>query len=113
MGGESFNMANFELGYIVKYKTLTDYAMVMIGEHWLRYGYAVNRYFNVQKRFHVMSHFTYWKMQECVITNANMPETFKQAIRGIFEKGVTVWKNPAHIGTLDPGTNQPISGVSL
>ena len=113
MGGESFNMANFELGYIVKYKTLTDYAMVMIGEHWLRYGYAVNRYFNVQKRFHVMSHFTYWKMQECVITNANMPETFKQAIRGIFEKGVTVWKNPAHIGTLDPGTNQPIPGVSL
>jgi len=38
---------------------------------------------------------------------------FKQAIRGIFEKGVTVWANPADIGTIDIGDNAPLEGVIL
>jgi hypothetical protein len=59
----------------------------------------------------VMTKFTYWKMQETYISSAPMPETFKQSIRGIFEKGVTVWKTPSDIGNIDISTNQPIAGI--
>ncbi len=113
LGGDAFNLAAWEWGYLLKFKMVTTAVMRMIGEHWLRYGYAINRYFNVGKRFHVMSNFTYWKMLECTIIDGAMPELFKQAIRGIFEKGVTVWKNPDDIGVIDPGNNNPESGVRL
>jgi hypothetical protein len=41
------------------------------------------------------------------------PESFKQTLRGIFEKGVTVWNNPADMGNIDIGTNTPRTGVTL
>lgn len=114
LGGEFFNISALGgLSYMLKYKTLDNATMTIIGEHWLRYGYAVNRYYMVGTKLHCMSKATYWKMAECVITAAPMPETFKQTIRGIFEKGVTVWKSPADIGVLDFADNVPSGGVTL
>lgn len=113
MGGEYFNLSAFGMGYMLKYKTLDNANMIVIGEHWLRYGYAVNRYYTVGKKLHCMTRGTYWKMVECVITKAPMPETFKQSIRGIFEKGVTIWKNPDDIGVLDWADNEIVEGISL
>ena len=54
----------------------------------------------------LMSHFTYWKLTECYLERADMPETFKGTIRGIFEKGVTVWKSPGMIGTANVRKNR-------
>ena len=42
-----------------------------------------------------------------------MPETYKQAIRGILEKGVTVWSNPNDIGNIDTADNEPLEGIYL
>ena len=114
LGGELFNLGTLgQIGYMLKFKTLDNATMTIIGEHWLRYGYAVNRYFNVGKKLHCMTRGTYWKMAECVITAAPMPETFKQTIRGVFEKGVTVWRTPEDIGVLDWADNEPMEGVKL
>jgi hypothetical protein len=61
----------------------------------------------------VMSKFTYWKLTETYFQSSTMPESFKQIIRGIFEKGVTVWSNPDYIGVTDTADNTPIGGITL
>jgi len=113
MGGDAFNLATYKWGYDLKLKMIQPSAMAANGEYWLRYGYAVNRFGKMPDSLQVMEKFTYWKVRETYITAAECPEMFKQAIRGIFEKGVTVWANPADIGTIDIGDNAPLEGVIL
>lgn len=113
IGGDAFNLATYRWGVDLKIKTLQPQVMAAIGEFWLRYGYAVNRFTTMPASLMVMSKFTYWKCKEVYVVSANCPETFKQTLRGIFEKGVTVWKNPADIGTIDTATNIPLPGVEL
>lgn len=113
LGGEASLIANFKWGVFTKFKTLQPAVMATIGEFWLRYGYAINRFGKMPADFKVMSKFTYWKLRETYITSASCPETFKQAIRGIFEKGVTVWTNPNDMGSIDLATNEPLEGVKL
>jgi hypothetical protein len=60
-----------------------------------------------------MSKFTYWKMSETYISAATLPESFKQTMRGILEKGVTVWGDPSFIGNTDTADNQPLGGISF
>lgn len=113
VGGDAFLLSTYKWGYTVKVKMLQAAVMSAIGELWLRYGYAVNRYGRLPADLAVMTHFTYWKLKEAYIVSANCPETYKQTMRGIFEKGVTVWKNPADIGNIDTATNMPLAGVTL
>jgi hypothetical protein len=113
VGGDAFNLATYRWGVDVKLKTLTPAFLNAIGEYWLRYGYAINRFGRIPAGFMVMEKFTYWKLKETYITQANCPESFKQVIRGIFEKGVTVWKNPNDIGNIDIADNAPLGGVTL
>ena len=113
VGGEAFNLAVYKWGYDLKVKMLQGAVMSAIGEFWLRYGYAVNRYGTLPADLQVMSHFTYWKLKESYIVSANCPEVYKNTMRGIFEKGVTVWKNPADIGNIDTAVNTPLAGVTL
>ena len=113
LGGDAFNLSMFKWGVFAKVKTLQPAVMAAIGEYWLRYGYAVNRFGTVPSDFQVMDTFTYWKLRETYITAGPMPESFKQTIRGIFEKGVTVWSDPDNIGSVDIATNAPKTGVSL
>lgn len=112
MGGDAFNLAQYQWAVHAKVKTLQRASMHAIGEFWLRYGYAVNRFARMVQ-LDVMSKFTYWKLKETYITSSTCPEAFRQAIRGIFEKGVTVWKNPDDIGNIDIADNEPLAGVSL
>jgi hypothetical protein len=111
MGGETLNYVNgrFEIG--VRYKIPDLAAITRIGEYWLRYGYAIRNFIVPPANLMVMEKFTYWKMQETYITTAPMPETFKQTIRGIFEKGVTVWASPAYIGNIDIADNAKLPGI--
>lgn len=114
MGGESFLLwAQDGWNITTKIKQINPGMMAVIGEYWLRYGYAVNRFANMPSTLKCMDKFTYWKLKETYITSWKCPETFKQTIRGIFEKGVTIWSNPADIGTIDMATNTPLSGITL
>ena len=97
----------------VKLKRIMPAVAAMIGDYWLRYGYAINRYFDMDDGLNCMTKFTYWKTKETYLRIAYCPESFRQTIRGIFEKGVTVWEHPDYIGNVDPGDNEPYAGIRI
>lgn len=105
MGGDTFNFVHGLLGVMVKIKTLSVAALRAVGEYWLRYGYYVQRF--LIPDFHTMQNFEYWKMTDCEIVDARCPETFRQTIRGIFERGTTIWHDPDNINIIDIGDNEP------
>ena len=113
VGGDAFNLATIGWGVHVKLKQIHPGVMRQIGDYWLRYGYAINRWMVVPDNFHVMTKFTYWKLKEVYLTRSNIPEYYKGVIRGIFEKGVTVWRDPEEIGRVDISENEPILGWYL
>jgi hypothetical protein len=110
-GGETLNYLSGKFNIMMRIKMIDQSAIRTIGEYWLRYGYAIRKFLVPPTNLMVMTKFTYWKMQETYITGAPMPETFKQTIRGIFEKGVTVWANPADIGVIDIADNGSLPGI--
>lgn len=113
VGGDAFNLTAMNKWCIyARIKMVDPAAIASIGEFWLRYGYAINRFSRVNS-LQVMEKFTYWKLLETYITGAECPESYKQTIRGIFEKGVTVWRNPGDIGTIDIADNRPLTGITL
>lgn len=109
-GGDPFNMSNGFCGILFKWKRLKTNFLVQVGDFWLRYGYYVNRWMRPPQDLKCMSNFTYWKMQQ-VQVNGMLPELFKETIRGIFEKGVTVWTNPNNINNIDLADNDIVEGV--
>lgn len=111
--GEAFNLVHDNTKISLRWKMIDNAAITVIGEYWLRYGYAVRRFSTIPSSLMAMSKFTYWKLLETYISGGPMPEGFKQAIRGIFEKGVTVWANPADIGNIDIADNVPVEGITL
>jgi hypothetical protein len=111
-GGQAFNIVNQSVEVSLRWKTLDAANMRRIGEYWLRYGYAIQQFIKMPDTLMVMSRFTYWQLAETYIVAARMPESFKQSIRGIFEKGVTVWSDPSLIGNIDIADNEPLQGVS-
>ena len=87
-------------------RLLSDAAIRRVGDYWLRYGYAMNTWIKMPSRLSLMSEFTYWKLAECYLERADIPETFKGTVRGIFEKGVTLWRSPQRIGTINIRNNR-------
>jgi len=112
-GGETFNLVNDEMSLVMRVKMPDQASITTIGEYWLRYGYPVRRAAFIPHDLRVMDKFSYWKMTEVYIRTAGMPETFKQTIRGILEKGVTVWSSPDDMGMIDFADNRPLSGVVI
>ena len=86
------------------------FARARLGEYWLRYGYALNRYVNI-KNINPMTNFTYWKLADVTIKTLYCPEVYKQAIMGIFLKGTTVWRKPEFINDLDIAENEIVGGI--
>nr|DAU75545.1 MAG TPA: Major tail protein [Caudoviricetes sp.] len=113
IGGDGFAFI-LNNGFKITWKThcLQPNAMYQIGEFWLRYGYAINRFWKPTD-LNIMTNFTYWKFKELNVVGANCTEIYKNAIRGIFEKGVTVWTNPAKIGLIDIADNKPRPGMKV
>lgn len=111
-GGDAMNVAYGTMELSVRWKFIDAANIRVVGEYWLRYGYAIRAFMNMPSNFMVMSKFTYWKLAETYIIAAGIPEAFKQAIRGIFEKGVTVWAAPEYIGQTDFADNTPVGGFS-
>lgn len=111
-GGDAFNIVNGYDRLELRFKTVDLATVMRIGDFWLRYGYAVQRFIQIPQNLKCMSKFTYWKLQETYIKSSFVPEGFKQAIRGILEKGVTVWSNPDDIGVIDIADNEPLTGIA-
>lgn len=109
-GGSGFSMSNGLFVVQTRFKTIDQNHMHIIGEYWLRYGYAVREFMVPPADLCCMEHFTYWKMMETSVECALADETSKETIRGIFEKGVTVWKSADEITTWDLSDNDPILG---
>lgn len=114
-GGDTLGLIHGWLRVELKIKMPEPGVIRRIGEYWLRYGYSINEMMHIST-LKVMSHFTYWRMKELYVRNsaasAGVPDKYRNTIRGIFEKGVTVWNNPGDIGILNPGENTPLNGIS-
>lgn len=110
-GGDTFNLSQQNMEINLRFKMIDPNSLRIVGDYFLRYGYSIGRFIQFPG-YMVMSKFTYWKLQETYINSASIPEGFKQIIRGIFEKGVTVWADPNYIGNTDLADNQPKEGVA-
>lgn len=112
-GGQTLNTVNGVVKLSLRFKFIDNSSVRTIGNMWLRYGYAVNQFAMMPDKLLCMTKFTYWKLKETYIISATVPENFKQTIRGIFEKGVTVWGDPAYIGNTALTDNAPLEGFTL
>lgn len=107
-GGDAFNLTNGLMGIEVRYKVINVDAIRVIGDYWGKYGYACRECVNMAAfSLHQMKYYTYWKFTDIYIENASCAESDKDTIRGIFQKGVTVWRNPSEVGTVMPPDNTP------
>lgn len=113
VGGEALNLLNYQNGITVDWMMPDQASIKVIGDFWLRYGYAIGRFTRIPNDLMVMDKFTYWKMKETYVTAANVPESVKQSMRGILEKGVTVYSSPDYIGNVDMSDNKPIKGITI
>lgn len=114
VGGDAFMLAIEGWTVRMKMKIIPRGARQALGDYWLRYGYAINRFGTIPPNFQCMEVFTYWKMKEVYVLSAKCPEPMKQAIRGILEKGVTVWHDPNRMGEHTAMMiNNPIYGKYL
>lgn len=115
MGGQGFMWKNGLVGFAVNYKTAGGAAMRTVCDFWARYGYKIQRFYNFgnakMPALKVMNHFSYWKVSETYITCAKANEAEKDAIRGVLEKGVTVWGKPSEIGNIAPVANAPLYNI--
>jgi hypothetical protein len=111
-GGDHLNLANGTMEMSLRWKMLDDANMKIVGEYWLRYGYSMRSFVTPPQDLKAMTKFTYWKMSETYIAAASIPEGHKFALRGIMEKGTTVWNNPGDIGQIDMATNAPLGGIA-
>lgn len=115
MGGQGFMWKNGLVGFAVNYKTAGGAAMRTVCDFWARYGYKIQRFYNFgsakMPALKIMNHFSYWKVTETYITCAKANEAEKDAIRGVLEKGVTVWGNPSEIGNISPVANTPLYNI--
>ena len=111
-GGDATLLGDGYAAVWVRYKRIPDSAMKNIGEFWLRYGYYIQRFMQLPDSLMCMSNFTYWKLHEFYLRSSTCPEEYRLTIKGIFEKGVTVWNNPSKIGVTDYADNDPLPGIS-
>lgn len=112
-GGEAINLANQQMLFRYEVIMPDQAAIQSIGEYWLRYGYAIDRNMFMPPSLMVMDKFTYWKLKETYIGSSPVPEGFKQALRGMFEKGITLWANPDDMGYIDPADNRALPGIVI
>lgn len=72
-------------------------AIAAAGDQMLRYGYQLGQAWRVGDLC-LMPAFTYWKASDLWITSEGVVEAAQEAIRDIFNRGVTVWRDPAKMG---------------
>lgn len=102
-GGDVLAQANGLYNITINFKMITAGVQARIADFWSRYGYQVNEFiqgsYRPMKSLKVMSRFSYWKMRECYLQNSNATNDELLTIKGILERGTTVWNSPNLIGS--------------
>lgn len=94
-GGDAFNWLINGAVIHTRLRMVSPDIILKQGMFWERYGYAVNTFMRqLPSRLRCMSRFTYWKCQNVRITSSSVPQIYIETLRGILEKGVTVWHSP-------------------
>lgn len=106
-GGDALLMGNGYYGMTLKFKRIRDDFLAIVGDHFLRFGYAWQRYGTVDN-LNICTKFSYWKLLQTYYRKFDAPEEYRQAVKGILEKGVTVWAKPEYIGTTSIYENEVI-----
>lgn len=103
-GGNGWNYAVGLLGFRTTIKTPAPGQEKVLVGYFKRFGYRINELIDMPDDLRLMTKFTYWKLQESFLYG-NIQESAKETIRGIFERGVTVWNDPDDIMTFRYGDN--------
>lgn len=112
MSGDGFNLSNGMMIVQIRYKTITNQMQEIVANYFMKFGYAIRQYLVPPADFMAMEKYTYWKMQDTSIICSDADEGVKNAIRGIFEKGVTVWRTPSDIGRVYGRDNAPLPDIT-
>lgn len=140
VGGNIFNCVEGYFTVSVRFIRLQTHFLSQVADYWMRYGYAINRFmcpdgtdrairggkYVQHVNLQCMTHFTYWKMAQCtfqeynyfedqqgltMVNGVGLPTKYVDTIRGIFEKGVTIWNDPTEMNSIDFYENKPVKGV--
>lgn len=84
-----------ELNFKIARAHINESYLAIVDEFFTMYGYAVNRV-KVPNR-DVRPHWTYTKTNGCKL-KGNCPGSVQQQICGIYDRGLTFWKNPSEVG---------------
>jgi hypothetical protein len=94
-GGDAFNWIMNGALIFAKLKMVGQDVIRRQGQFWERYGYACDFFLSqLPDRLQVMTRFSYWKCQDVRIVSSACPQTYIDTLRGMLEKGVTVWHSP-------------------
>lgn len=87
-------------GVQFKVRTMPNGDVRQIGDTFLRYGYALNQMWDIDKSgLCPMPHFCYWRASDIWVDDrASSNNAVQDAIIRIFRNGVTVWRDPTEIG---------------
>lgn len=113
-GGQGFNWKNGLVCITVTYKTLSGASLSAVADYFRRYGYSVRRFLQLGSVRHMlcMSKFAYWRAIGASLTCAAANESERETMRGIIEKGVTLWDAPESIGNTAATDNTARDGYS-
>nr|DAR18429.1 MAG TPA: Major tail protein [Caudoviricetes sp.] len=96
-GGDAFNWIMNGAVIFCKLKMVSTDVIRRQGQFWERYGYACDFFLsNLPDKLRVMDRFSYWKCKDVRIYSSACPQTYVDTLRGILEKGVTVWHSPMY-----------------
>ena len=95
-------------GVQFKIKTMPNGDIRQIGDTFMRYGYALNQIWDIDKSgLCPMSHFCYWKASDIWVDDRKSSNNLVQeTMIAIFMRGVTVWNNPDEIGKVSIYANK-------
>lgn len=95
--GDGMALEARRTGFALQVRTPNADATAQLGDFFLRYGYAAQRYYDMS-RLSLFSKFTYWQAPDIRFTQrAN--SFVMQKMKDIFRAGVTVWAKIDDIGT--------------
>lgn len=96
-GGDNFRQATGLDTMTVKIVTEDNGAIAAAGDYMLRYGIASNKLYN-KPSLTPCKHFTYWQTADIWTLCPLAQNEQLQAIKNIFNSGVTIWNRPEEVG---------------
>lgn len=106
-GGDAFNLVHNGMRVDCRIKIPHMGYVRSIGEYWFRYGYSLNEYIHLPQNLSCMSKFTYWKCVDVTLTG-DCPSSMTDVVSAALVRGITVWRDPSDIGTIDYADNSTV-----